>query len=60
MLRWILWILIIFWLLSKLKFLFKDDPPEKTPAQKPPATPFTKSKNLKNDAGDYVDYEELN
>lgn len=60
MLRWILWILIILWLLSKWRFLFKADSRQKPSEQNPPANPFTETKHLKNDAGDYVDYEELN
>lgn len=60
MLRWILWILIILWLLSKCRFLFKTNSRQKPSEQNPSPNPFTGSKQLKNDAGDYVDYEELN
>lgn len=59
MIRWIFWILIAIWLLSKLKYLFADNMPENNNEN----TDFKqndKRKQLKNDAGDYADYEELN
>jgi len=63
MLRWIFWILILLWLFSKIKYLFVEDEEqgEKSDTQHL-GTSGTSSapKKLKNDAGDYIDYEEIN
>lgn len=56
MLRWIFWIIIAFWLISRLKFLFNNQDEKNHSDIKPDNT---QNKHLKKDAGDYVDYEEL-
>lgn len=62
MFRWIFWILIILWILTKLKYLFEDKT-ETEPSHQQHSDNFTHSqqsqKRLKNEAGDYVDYEEM-
>ncbi len=67
MLRWIFWILIIIWLISKIKSIFEENTSKRNDAQYKDYTPKHNSsgttnhvnKKLKNDAGEYVDYEEL-
>lgn len=61
MLRWIFWILIIIWLFSKIKNLLTDktDRMNDDRELKNKNTPPAESKKIKNDAGDYVDYEEV-
>jgi len=63
MLRWIFWILILFWLFSKIKHLFveNEEQGEKTDTQYLDTNDTSSApKKLKNDAGDYIDYEEIN
>jgi hypothetical protein len=63
MLRWIFWILILFWLFSKIKYLFVEDEEQGEKSNTPRLDMSDTSsapKKLKNDAGDYIDYEEIN
>ncbi|MCX7729215.1 MAG: hypothetical protein N2203_07075 [Bacteroidia bacterium] len=64
MIKWIFWIIIIWWLLSKVKFVFntENDTINKRPDKNPNQFKSTNNQNkkLKQDAGDYVDYEEVN
>lgn len=61
MIRWIFWIIIILWLLSKLKFLFASEATADNHQKYSDNARHhsNKDKQLKNDAGDYVDYEEM-
>ncbi|GAB4447217.1 MAG: hypothetical protein OHK0036_01240 [Bacteroidia bacterium] len=63
MFRWIFWILIILWVLTKLKYLFEDKTETKSSNHQHSSDNFSHSqqsqKRLKNEAGDYVDYEEM-
>lgn len=62
MLRWIFWILILFWLFSKIKYLFVENEEQKEKSDTQSLDTTDKSfipKKLKNDAGDYIDYEEI-
>ncbi len=61
MLRWIFWTLIIIWLLSKIKNLFTDKTESMNNDRelKNKNTHPAETKKIKNDAGDYVDYEEI-
>lgn len=60
MIRWIFWLLIIFWLLSKLKYLFSNDEPLNNTNHTTQKNFSTNSnKKLKDDAGEYIDYEEI-
>lgn len=66
MLRWIFWILIIFWLLSKIKSLFNTTTEQKNNYENKQEDEHSFheknniGKKLKNDAGEYVDFEEAN
>jgi hypothetical protein len=64
MMKWIFWLIVVWWLLSKLinenkknnvssKYNQDDDGFSKFKNSH-------KNKHLKEDAGDYVDYEEIN
>lgn len=62
MIRWLLWLCIIIWLFSKLKKLFFSD---ETLLDANNYADYTnkktkiKNKHLKENAGDYVEYEEI-
>ncbi len=67
MLRWILWTLIIIWLLSKLKDWFGNSSQSQNTthnntshSQNQSTTEQSdNSKKLKDNAGEYVDYEDM-
>jgi len=62
MIRWIFWILVIFWLASKLKYLFADNDSndsENIDYSKTKHSDNISNKKLSDNAGDYVDYEEI-
>lgn len=65
MLKWIFWLIILWWLLSKLMADTKKNNAtneyntDDKSSFKPNHSDI-KNKHLKNDAGDYVDYEEIN
>lgn len=61
MLKWIFWIIVVWWLLSKLADTKKNNRTNEYNADdKSSFKPQTPNKHLKKDAGDYVDYEEIN
>lgn len=64
MLRWIFWILIALWILSKLKFILKTEERKDTNHQsRENNVSHDKAnidKKLKQNAGEYIDYEDLN
>lgn len=60
LLRWIFWILVVLWLFFKLKHLFENDKTQNQINDDIKKNNHThENKILKNDAGEYVDFEEI-
>jgi len=62
MIRWIFWLIVLFWLVKKLKFLLEDKVSKNchfSDSSKTRHFGDNTDKKISDKAGDYIDFEEI-